>query len=343
MQIKDRVYHKRYSRKKFVHEQKRKGKPYKGYFYDGHIERPRFSNQEVRPPKQKKIVMPETFSLIDATSETIEFFHEIFEKISEHKPIFIDARDVQRITPDAIIYFILILEEIKEKHERFRIRGNLPKEKKCRSMMRESGFMNYVRGPDGSYTENTRIFTIREGTNVKPEVAKNILDYVRTHLGIQGKTNETKAIYSVIIEAMANTHNHATIGSLVHEQKWYLMAYYTDQDEVHFVFLDSGVGIPKTIRKNYKERIAKLFSGRSTKDHILIHSALSGDFRTSTGEHKRGKGLPKMRSLSEAGEINDFVILSNKGIVSIGRKEQSPLERKFHGTLISWKVQRKNR
>jgi len=73
--------------------------------------------------------MPETFSLIDATSETIEFFHEIFEKISEHKPIFIDARDVQRITPDAIIYFILILEEIKEKHERFRIRGNLPKEK----------------------------------------------------------------------------------------------------------------------------------------------------------------------------------------------------------------------
>jgi anti-sigma regulatory factor (Ser/Thr protein kinase) len=341
MNIKDREYHKRYARKKFLHEQKRKGKPYHGYFIDEAKEYTRLSKKESRPPKKHKIVLPSEFSLVYAFDDTIIFFEELLRQIREHRPVFIDSKHVETITPDAILYFILLLEEIKERHEQYSISGNFPKNRQSRQMMQQSGFMNYVNSRTKSYKHDADIFTIREGRKVDPDVAKNVLGYVKEHLGIQKPNPTTKAIYTIIVEAMANTHNHAAQSKVQGEQKWYLMAYYTDDGDVHFVFLDSGAGVPKTIRKNFKDIVARIFSHGEARDHKLIRSALDGDFRTKTGQQERGKGLPKMNALAKYGHIKDLVIISNKGFVNSDDGITKLLDEKFHGTLLSWKVVRK--
>ncbi len=338
MIIKDRAYHTRYTQKRFKHELKRKGKNYRGYYINEAKEYTRVSKKSTKPPKRHKITLPLNFSLVYAFDETIKIFEKLFKHIKDHKPVFIDSRHVENITPDAILYFILLLEEIKERHEEYSIQGNFPQDIQSRKMMQQSGFMNYVKTKTKSYRRDADIFTIREGKKVHPEVVKDVLNYVKRHLGINGTTPVTRAIYAIVIEAMANTHNHAAQKAHV-EQKWYLMAHYTGDGDVHFVFLDSGVGIPKTIRKNFKEIISKIFLPGTAIDHKLIRSALDGDFRTKTGQFERGKGLPKMNDLTKTGNIKDFVIISNKGFVDSSRAIK--MDDKFHGTLLSWKVVRK--
>jgi anti-sigma regulatory factor (Ser/Thr protein kinase) len=337
--VKNKSYQDITAEKKFIHNLKRKSKEYN---HDKNISLPNTNFLELstnysKPAKRHKLHMPNICSIIDNRDETIVFFNDVLYYVNERIPVFIDSKHVQKITPDAMLYFILILEEIHNKHNNYSLRGNMPKDKYCKKMLQESGFLSYVSSHKNKYKKDTDIFTIREGEQTESQIAKEVLQYVKKHLNIEQSNKNTRAIYALIIEAMANTHNHAVV-SHKDKKKWYLMAYYTEDGNVEFAFLDSGAGIPKTIRQNFNEKIKFLFQSEGAADHTLIASALNGDFRTQTGQRKRGKGLPKMNELAQEGYIKDLVIISNKGYVNPTNDIKHNLNEKFHGTLISWKA-----
>ncbi|MBV5277472.1 MAG: hypothetical protein J0647_00205 [Campylobacteraceae bacterium] len=346
IKVKDNEKQKNIALKRYEHELKRKNKIYQPYFNDG-IQQKEFVKQSAKyskRPKRHKIPMPDNFSLVDNIESTLKFFDDLLTHASKHIPVFIDSRNVKKMTPDAILYFILIIEEVRSKYSQYSISGNSPKDKLCRKLLHESGFLNYVRSYLSKYNEDTDIFTIRDGINTESTIAQDVLKYVRKNIGINKPTLETKAIFTVIIEGMANTHNHAGEKGSGDRKKWYLMAYYSEIGEIHFVFLDSGVGIPKTIRQDFSEkvRIKLAIREEGVMDHQLIMSALAGEFRTQTNEKKRGKGLPKINDLAKDEKIKDLVIISNKGYVNASNGINHKLEGKFHGTLLSWKMVKRN-
>lgn len=127
--------------------------------------------------------------------------------------------------------------------------------------------------------------------------------------------------------------------------KWYLMANFDKiNNKINFVFLDTGFGIPKTINKNYKEKVAQILQNSvgelgfifAAPEAHLIESALQGGFRTKTNQHFRGKGLPCIYEFYKNNYIQDLIIISNYGYIDCVRNYKIQLMNKFHGTLYSW-------
>ena len=122
------------------------------------------------------------------------------------------------------------------------------------------------------------------------------------------------------------------------ENRWYIYAESVD-DSIEFIFLDTGEGIPATIRKNFAEIVFQLVL-KTQNDARFISSALKGAFRTETKEGYRGKGLPGIYEDSKSGNISGLTILSGNG-ECFASDSYEIIEKNsdsfFEGTLVRWK------
>lgn len=287
------------------------------------------TNQKNKHKDFTFIDVPVIFSIVNNSKKVIEFISNVRQAISEEKAVFIEMKDVEDVSLDAIIYTIAFFDEIREQNISYEVDGSFPKDKKARKLIRESGFLKYIY-PNANLDLGTDILTIREGFKVDSSIAKEVTSYLRRKLNID--RSKTKSIFTILVESMANTYNHAfTNGNSIVDNKWYLSAFYFE-GEVHFVFLDNGRGIAETIKK-------KLFQDLFKPDSDLLLSALEGvELRSKTGEKKRGKGLPKIYNKAQDCNIRELIIIANKGLINAKTGIPSKIENDFKGTLLSWKI-----
>ncbi len=218
----------------------------------------------------------------------------------------------------------------------------MPKKTECQKIFSQSGFFNHIKGLAPQFTKQTSdILQIEIGNSVNPVVAKKVIDFALQRLGSKASIF-SKRHYETIIECMANTKNHAYT-SESSAPNWYLMAmYYSENKRVRFAFIDGGLGIPRTIKKEWKEGVRKFFSQAKVpfveklQDKALIMSALNGDFRTRTSQEHRGYGLPKIYESSQKKLLDDVRLISNRGYINCTSGESMELNEKFRGTLWSW-------
>ena len=153
----------------------------------------------------------------------------------------------------------------------------------------------------------------------------------------------TKKLYDMIAEIILNTRHHAysTSNDI---SKWYAYAWYDKEDQsVRFTLLDTGDGIPTTVRKNWKEKLLQLSNrigiGRS-QDSDLIESVLNGDFRTQTQKPYRGRGIPMIQSYDDDGYTTELIIISNRGYVCKANDVKMELSVPLQGTLYAWRLKK---
>jgi len=290
-----------------------------------------------RRKNEVTIEVPSNFSLINRAEEMLRFFHDIRTYVQKGRDIFFDMTAIGDMTTDAILYMLSQFQYYKQHYTNYKISGNTPTNNECRNIFVGSGFYKYVRASGTRLQGDSNILTVQSRSQVEPEIAKEITHFAKDRLDkMDMKTS--KSIYSTMIECMANTKNHA------YERgggKWWLMAAYREHlKTVHFTFLDNGLTIPATIRKNLGEYLANiagtLLPVVQTQDYKLIESALKGDFRTKTGVSYRGKGLPKIYEYSKNRNIENLVIISRNGYVDVANGAIRDLGEKFFGTLLSW-------
>ena len=65
---------------------------------------------------------------------------------------------------------------------------------------------------------------------------------------------EVMSLYVVFIELMSNVYHHAYGNNDFMARQWYIYAEHVD-NHIQFVFVDTGMGIAKTVRKNFGEVI----------------------------------------------------------------------------------------
>lgn len=183
---------------------------------------------------------------------------------------------------------------------------------------------------------------ISTGRDADPELASSFCDFVHESCGITNR--DTKRLYPMIIELMTNTHQHA-YGTYGEKQlmigNWYFFAQDTGS-KIHFVFLDTGVGIPKTVAKKFGERIKELLLVQDDASYLL--STLKGDFRSETKQEHRGKGLPGIYEDALNRSISDLSIISGRGKCTLDEKYEISAERlplSFEGTLFTWNICKK--
>ncbi len=314
---------------------------YKRHIHSSYVSEKRRICENKRAGDTYTLRVPEVFSLFSGTNQTVAFFEEVINMFSVCQPqkiVFFDFSGVQVITVDAVMYFIALMKNTRRVYNAcIECRGNLPQEKEARKVIEEVGFYDYLFpvGNTGNI-DNRKYVRISHGDDADGELAGSICDFVNNAL--DKDLTHTKRLYPMIVELMTNTHQHAyDKNKSFMNCHWYIFAQELDS-EVQFVFLDTGLGIPRTVYKHFTERAKSLLLSR---DEQFLASVLKGDFRTETQQKYRGKGLPGIYEDVCNHSLTDFSVISGKGqcnVKSDGTIEKIALQRNFIGTLFKWTI-----
>lgn len=239
---------------------------------------------------------------------------------------------IENVTIDAIIYLLAIIKNL-QKHgmTKHNYSGNTPVNNFARKKFVESGFFKYVNSKGPSVVANENKIAIRTGQCNDSNVLKEICDFIIDKANCSKVA--TKGIYVLMAEMMYNTSEHAYTHSSKMMKNWYIFVEH-ENERVKITFMDTGLGIPKTMRKRLVEGLIR------TEDELII-SALKGEFRSKTKLAYRNNGLPTIRKYAENQQIENLHILSNKAVCTINKdgsitaKEQnSPIM----GTIYYWDI-----
>lgn len=288
---------------------------------------------------------PEKLSIIDYPEETLEFFNHILEFVKKKQnqctntELYLNFKNVKYLTIDAIMYLVTIIKKLRSPMCRCRICGNFPEDPKSNRLMVESGFIKFVESYVRAIKPRKEYIQIREGQNVSVKIAKEVCDFTVNAAGC-GKN----AIYTVLVELMANAWNHAydSKENVVRMDKWYIFVEETEE-KVCYTFLDTGYGIPNTVYKKISERALDTLPILQNTDLYYIKSALSGQsLRTQTRQENRGMGLPRINKLYLEGKIENLKIISGKGYYG-DESIQKELNHGYKGTLAYWEISKEKR
>ena len=282
------------------------------------------------------------FSLINNSEETTSFFNKLVNYINLPNnmitDVFIDIYETTELTIDALMYLLAIMMNLKSKHlKKYRFHGNSPKEENVKKLLTDSGFyrfVNYHGNEPLSQSNNT--IQIVSGEKCQTELAKRLSDFVAEKANVSFIS--CRFLYEICIELMSNSHKHAYFRKKNNAYpRWYCFAEYDEENRISFTFVDTGSGIPSTVKKNFAETIDFL---KLKGNHKYVVSALNGDFRTSTKKYNRGKGLPKIKEISATHKINNLHIITNKADVKVCGEETTSydMNHSLMGTLYYWEI-----
>lgn len=291
--------------------------------------------------------LPSRFSLIENTVETVNFFSNVFDEINKSylkSWIAFDMGDTEYVTPDAIMYLIAILRNSRKiKTLKIKCSGNIPNNKEAADLINRIGFYDYVKAISIPLkSRDVDRIQILEGYESNGQVTSTICDFVCEKLN-SNSILSTKRLYPMLVELMTNVKQHAygdKLGSM--NPKWYI--YVENHEEViKFIFLDTGLGIPNTIRKNWIERIKDIFGKiiGEVDDASYMEAALKGEFRTETKQGYRGKGLPEIYNaiLNEQSRLCELTLLSGHGMCMVENDQvihKKYVDGSFDGTMFVW-------
>jgi len=281
--------------------------------------------------KYKHLTAPTVFSIIDNPEETIGFLNRI-ENVSPKRNIDLNISG-STLTSDAIAALTATI--CRPKFDGRNVRGNLPQDHASQRTLIDSGFFEHVktrvRLPIGV---NNGAITQRRSKKVESNTAAELI-----HRGTRflfGKATHSKATFRVMIEAMGNTHNHAA-GSKNRTETWWGSVYVdSTRGRICYTFVDTGIGIFRSLNIRGIKRFYNLVKGRTDAD--ILRDMLEGKVESSTGLPYRGRGLPSINTLWERGDLKRLVIVANDVYADVSSKNFRILGQSFHGTLIYWEV-----
>lgn len=297
-----------------------------------------FQNNEITE------IVPVNFSIHDNPDEVIAFFNRVIYLIKSGKHnkqrMVFDFRKVNHISIDAIMYLIAIIHNIRTRlYAITEFQGNVPQDEKAREVLLNSGFMRYVRSPNSPPESTEAHILIESDSKINLNTFKKVCDFVHAKSGTTKK--DTAFLYQLISELANNVFDHAYIQDSqdVFKRNWYSYVEQLENGFFRFVFLDTGAGIWKTIRKN---NIAERLVLTSSQADVII-SALNGAFRTSTAMYNRGNGLPSIKQHATSGKIDNLTIITNNAYCYMSTNDGKELKKRdmngsLSGTVYYWEV-----
>lgn len=280
---------------------------------------------------------PSILSLAQNPEGTIRFIQDIVEADKPRHDIMLDLDTVEVVTLDAVI---LLVSQIKGRviNKCRRIGGHEPKNEVVKEFLRRSGFYSHFSSKPESYNTNNNngYLKKREGKKVREDVAQELIHYANNKLyGEPHRPN--KGIYRVLIECMANTRDHASIGQK-EQENWWLAVYHSKEDnKVYFAFLDNGVGLFESTRlEGFLKSVGSIIGVYNRVD--LLRDIIDGKVSSRTGLSYRGKGLPAIYTAMQRGFFSKLKIISNNVVLDAESREGRLFQPQFRGTCYTWEV-----
>ena len=282
--------------------------------------------------------MPVIFSFSKNPEETISFLNKLIGRIEKKifkQKFFINASKVQEVTTDALIYIIAVIYNIKANRAlQYSFEGNLPLAKAAREVFINSGYLNFFKIKKLKMPDSSEYVQILSGKNVDNSVAAGVCDFVNKKYNSDIKF--TKVLYATLIELMSNTAKHAYNEHCKMVRCWYIYAIF-DYNKVKISFVDTGEGIPNTVKKKIMEKVNPW-----VPDSKLIYSALTEAGRSETGLSHRGRGLPQICKYVMNHQLKDFYVISGGGACKYNNEaeelEQISYTESTFGTIFQFSI-----
>ena len=277
---------------------------------------------------------PENFSLLDNPEGFCKFIAEVRNELQEYGKIEVNHEGVVAQTPEALTLFISVLAD--PRYRKAASSGLLPKDPKQRQMFLDSGICEHLRLNVPIYQSNNagNIFRKRN-YRVEPNIAASLKRFAMEKL--YGQDQQHQALYRMLIELMANTHNHAK-GQRDEAEQWWTSVYCQDQNRICFTFVDNGVGIFRSVGETMTG-LKKLAQRLGIKNNLdFLRNLLKGELKSSTGLENRGKGIPMIYDLATKEKVENLTVITNDVFARVSANDLRPLKTEFVGTLWYWEI-----
>ena len=305
----------------------------------------------------KVFTAPEVFSIIKNPSGTISFFNEIINVVQHIKKMRkhyskeriwtyrIDMKNIKLISSDALMYLLTIIQNTRGKRMLpINWNGNFPEDQEVKEYLKRSGFLRYMKTSSENIVQVDDNIQIKYGegfnyiqNNIENDIRKEIIDF--SCIKLKKDKREINYLMTILTEMITNIIDHAYQKKDMFRHEWYIFVE-NKEDKITYIFMDNGLGIPNTIRKNIFEKIVETFNAEN--EYKYIETALSGiQKRSETGKRERGNGLPSIYEQYLNKKIENFVIISNKAYYS--EKEKYDLSEELNGTVFYWEIKKEER
>lgn len=339
--------HRRHYASRAAKEERKRRKRKRRKYWPGQVRHPREyyeAKLEALRRSATQVQAPDCLSMNEHPTETVAFINQVQAVMDRNEHVMIDLRATRRVGNDGVVVMFALLQEFHDRD--LCVFGNKPLGHEPRRVLERSGLFQWVHGKiesDANSSKN-RIYGSKSRKVLNEEAQEWIDSAAET---IWGEKRKCPGVYRVLVEAMANTNEHAHPKKMA-EYNWFL---HIDHDEenkiVKFSFIDYGVGIFKSINKKIGtvgviDKVAEVLRDarqRLGSDADLLRFMLKGEkVRTRTQEPFRGKGLRSMYKTQKRGRINNLIIISNKVQARVCQDEFRNLPVNFSGTFIYWEL-----
>lgn len=288
----------------------------------------------------QRLNSPEHFSLLNNPNETLSFLHDI----RRYSPVYslrVNLHDVNEIDAAAVAALVACI-----KSREITIHGNQPQDLSARDRLHDFGFFEHVRGVPTRANLGGTIRREGAGRNVDARSLQSIVGFGMKRLGKSPKHGPS---YSIFSESVSNTFQHAH-DSAGHKPWWASVHYDDAKHRACFTAIDHGIGILDGLQRAQRlghrgRRLAEVSSiitggkwSRVDNSERLEHLIAGGTIPSRTGQPHRGKGLPSMRRRSEAGLVENLVIISNDVFGRVYCNDYRLMDSRFPGVIVYWEV-----
>jgi hypothetical protein len=216
-----------------------------------------------------------------------------------------------------------------------RVAGDYPQDGTLRQILEGSGFFDHVRGgtPHSSSLGTGKMYRIEQNRMVIARIAMELSVFAMSQLhGVAAKHGPS---YSLLMETMANTFDHASLNSL-EKQEWWASVYFDRiLQRACFTFIDQGIGIMRSYP--FLQRL-KHFPMAFHDAGEKLQRLLLGQIPSRTKERHRGRGLPKAYQAWESGRVKNLVVIANNAYANAQKQEFKELSVSFDGTIVYWEI-----
>jgi hypothetical protein len=266
----------------------------------------------------------------------MSYFSRARELLRSGTKLQLDFSEISSITPDAIALLLALVQD-RDFRRGTPVAGVAPLDQLAASMFEASGFYDHVytaRESKTSSTSNLILHVVTEN-RVEPAEAKKAGRVAVAHLFGDGRI--VRPPYEVLIEAMANTNNHANPLKLGVFDWWLFVYNDPTARRTVFTFIDLGIGIFKSLPKKKHWRKVLIALGL-TDNAAIARQLIAGEIASRTSLKERGKGIPLIAKHAMSGTFSKFVMISNDVFSDLVARTHRKLRFPFHGTLFSFEM-----
>lgn len=286
------------------------------------------------------VVAPTNFSFIENTSECIQTFEKLHFHLRRNQNVFFKCRNIANITDDTIVVLMSVIKEFQLK--KISLIGDEPKSKAVCKVFEKSGIANYVEGyiTTRAVTDKNGIYS-HNNLKVQNELSHQLIGSAAET--IWGEKKTCTGVQRVLIECMANTHDHADPKREAMHSWWLSISHDDVNKIVSFSFVDFGVGIFESIKRQKSTvKFINFFSsifGRYKNNADILKLIFDGELKKSrTGSKNRGNGLPSIAKALSLNQIDNVKIISNDVYADLKNDKFETMPKQFSGTFVYWEL-----